>query len=109
MEQADWSSRWSEGRIAFNQPSVSDFLELYAERVWGEGPSRVLVPLCGKTLDMVYLAERGADVVGVEFVEQGVREFFDERGLEPERDAGHRSVSARALRAVRGGLLRARP
>ena len=88
MELDDWSSRWRAGRIAFNQPSVSDFLELYADRVWGQGPQRVLVPLCGKSLDMVYLAERGAEVVGVEFVEQGVREFFAERGLEPEREAG---------------------
>lgn len=89
MQKSDWESRWHEGRIAFNQPTVSPMLERWADRVWGtDGPNRVLVPLCGKSLDMVYLAGRGADVIGVEYVERGVREFFAERGAEPEEDRG---------------------
>ena len=45
------------------------------------GPStrpRLLVPLCGKTLDLRYLADLGADVVGVD----GVREAFEEWAVE---------------------------
>ena len=84
MEQSDWASRWSEGRIGFHQQSVSDFLATYAERAWGDGPiGRVLVPLCGKSLDMVFLAERGGEVIGVEYVEQALSDFFAERGLTP--------------------------
>jgi thiopurine S-methyltransferase len=89
MEQADWESRWSEGRIGFNQETASPMLRRYADRVWGaDGPERVLVPLCGKSVDMVFLAERGAAVVGVEYVEQGVRGFFAERELDPTVEAG---------------------
>lgn len=89
MSRPDWEARWQEGRIAFNQPTVSPMLERFADRVWdADGPGRVLVPLCGKTIDMVFLAERGAEVIGVEYVELGVREFFAERGLEPEEDPG---------------------
>ena len=89
MRKTDWESRWHEGRIGFNQPTVSPMLERYADRVWGSaGPRRVLVPLCGKSLDMVFLAGRGATVVGVEYVERGVREFFAERGAVPEEDRG---------------------
>ncbi len=89
MEQADWTSRWSEGRIGFHQSSPSGFLERFADRAWGAaGPARALVPLSGKSLDMVFLAERGAEVVGVEYVEQAVHEFFAERGLEPDVAAG---------------------
>ena len=90
MEQADWASRWSEGRIGFHQSSVSNFLDKYAERAWGGEPGgRFLVPLCGKSLDMVFLADRDAEaVVGVEYVEQAVEEFFAERGLEPEVESG---------------------
>lgn len=85
IDQSDWASRWSEGRIGFHQPSVSDFLAEYADRVLGSAPSpRVLVPLCGKSLDMVFLADRGADVIGVEYIEQAVGEFFAERDLTPE-------------------------
>lgn len=41
----------------------------------------VLVPLCGKTLDMLWLAQRGHDVVGVELVEEAVEEFFSDNKL----------------------------
>lgn len=53
--------------------------------MWGpDRLGRIYVPLCGKGLDMVFLAERIADeVVGVEYVEQAVEEFFAERGLAP--------------------------
>jgi len=85
IDHSDWASRWSEGRIGFHQESVSDFLAEYAERAWGPAPiGRVLVPLCGKTLDMVFLAERGAEVIGIEYVEQALTEFFAEHDLVPE-------------------------
>ena len=45
----------------------------------------VLVPLCGKTLDMHWLAEQGHCVVGLELVEQAVEAFFEEAGLSPQR------------------------
>jgi len=85
MEFEDWDERWREGHIPFHQADVTDLLHQCAGRVWGDGIlDRVLVPLCGKSLDMVYLAGRAAAVVGVEFVEQAVREFFTEQGLEPQ-------------------------
>ena len=43
----------------------------------------MLVPLCGKSLDMHWLAEQGHGVVGLELVEQAVEAFFDEAGLSP--------------------------
>jgi len=89
MEFEDWNERWSEGRIPFHQSDVTDLLHKCADRVWGAATlDRVLVPLCGKSLDMVYLAERSAAVVGVEFVEQAVQDFFAEQGLEPQVSAG---------------------
>ncbi|NOX29799.1 MAG: thiopurine S-methyltransferase, partial [Actinobacteria bacterium] len=91
MQLSDWDQRWTEGRIDFHQQDVSDFLTKYADRVWGESDlSRVLVPLCGKSLDMVFLAERSRAVVGVEFVTQAVVEFFAEQGLTPAVDTEDR-------------------
>lgn len=89
MELTEWDARWRNGQIGFHQPDVSDFLDEYADRVFGAAASgRVLVPLCGKSLDMVFLAQRAAAVVGVEYVEQAVEEFFAERGLSPDVDRG---------------------
>ncbi len=44
---------------------------------------RILVPLCGKSLDLWFLAESGFSPLGVEFVPRAVEEFFAERGIEP--------------------------
>ena len=89
MELENWGDRWRAGQIGFHQPTVADFLAKYADHVWGnEQLERVLVPLCGKSLDMVFLAERAAAVVGVEYVEQAVEEFFAGQDVSPEFGAG---------------------
>jgi thiopurine S-methyltransferase len=43
----------------------------------------VLVPLCGKSEDLAFLAGRGHDVVGVELVEDAVRQFFADHQATP--------------------------
>jgi thiopurine S-methyltransferase len=76
-----WHDSWREGRIGFHQSDVNKDLVANEERFLANGPHRVLVPLCGKTVDLVWLAERGHEVVGVELVPQAVDEFFAEQGL----------------------------
>jgi len=44
-------------------------------------PENVFVPLCGKTLDLPWLAKRTKKVVGVELVSQAVEEFFAENKI----------------------------
>jgi thiopurine S-methyltransferase len=46
---------------------------------------RVLVPLCGKSVDLEWLVARGHEVVGIELSELAVQAFFRERGFSPER------------------------
>jgi len=88
-ELHDWGARWDAGQIGFHQADVSDLLSRYAEKVWGSGGlGRVLVPLCGKSLDMVYLAERADAVVGVEYAEVAVTDFFAEQDLVPRVNSG---------------------
>ena len=72
---------WREGRIGFHEASGNGYLRTYVDYL-GQG-RRVLVPLCGKTVDMAFLAARGHTVVGVEFVEAAARAFFAERDLVP--------------------------
>lgn len=83
MSEKDWADAWERGQIGFHQSETNDFLARFGQRVWGDTPGRVLVPLCGKSLDMVHLRGTATAVVGVEFVEQAVAEFFAERELEP--------------------------
>lgn len=81
MESEFWESRWSEGKIGFHRTDPNPALLRHAEKV-SSFPGTVLVPLCGKSVDMRWLAEEGARVVGIEWVGQAVREFFEEQKLQ---------------------------
>jgi thiopurine S-methyltransferase len=75
----DWHSRWEEGRIGWHEAGGNAALrEFWPEVAPG---ARVLVPLCGKTTDLLWLANQGLDVTGVELSEIAVRAFFEEAGL----------------------------
>ena len=80
MDAEFWLSRWREGRIGFHEGRPNDLLVSHA-RALGP-PGRVLVPLCGKTEDMAYLASLGHEVVGIELAEAAAEDFFREHGLE---------------------------
>lgn len=77
----DWRARWKEGRTAFHEGKPNGLLAAHPEVLGTK--KRVFVPLCGKTEDMVFLAQQGHTVVGVELVEDAVRAFFEEHGLNP--------------------------
>lgn len=85
MEQDFWAKRWSEGQIGFHEGQPNDLLAAHIARLEKARPLRVLVPLAGKTVDLQWLADRGHEVVGVEFVPEAVAAFFAERGVTPEK------------------------
>jgi thiopurine S-methyltransferase len=87
MIQEFWSSRWAEGQTGFNQPEVNDHLKRYWSRLGLPSSSRVLVPLCGKSCDLLWLRAQGHAVVGVEFVPQAIEDFFSENHIPCEPTA----------------------
>lgn len=99
MEQNFWKTRWDEGQIGFHEQGGSAMLREHwptlvaRQRAHGaDGRSRVLVPLCGKTHDMTWLARSGHVVVGVEFVERAAVDYFAELGVTPSRTERGRAV-----------------
>lgn len=84
MEPAFWHERWKLGQIGFHQQRVHPGLQDHAEAFLGTAPRRVLVPLCGKTLDLDWLARQGHEVVGVELSEVAVQQFHAEHDRTPE-------------------------
>ena len=80
----DWLNRWNEGRTGWHEVAGNESLKRYWPDI-GE-PGSVLVPLCGKTPDLLWLAKRGHDVVGVEFSRIAIEGFFEEQGLMYERE-----------------------
>lgn len=72
-----WLERWENGKIGWHQPDGHPSIR----RHWVPNGGPVLVPLCGKAVDMLHLAKRGHSVTGVEISEIAVREFFADNGL----------------------------
>jgi len=84
MEAEFWQARWASNQIGFHLPEVNPYLQRYWPQLGLAGGAKVLVPLCGKSLDLVWLASQGYRVMGVELSEQAVEAFFSEQGLEPK-------------------------
>jgi thiopurine S-methyltransferase len=80
-----WLQCWRDQQIDFHQHSVNHLLTRFWPTLDLAFGSRVFVPLCGKSLDMIWLAGQGHQVVGVELSEIAVAAFFRENGLKPNR------------------------
>ena len=78
MNKEFWIKKWQTGETRFHQKKFHSALEMYGERFQD---SSILVPLCGKSLDMLYLASHGHDVIGVELSPIACRDYFIENGL----------------------------
>lgn len=82
MDREFWLDRWAEGRIGFHQPQVTPLLEQYWSELDIPAGSRVLVPLCGKSLDMLWLSRQGFSVLGVELSPLAIEQFLEENQLQ---------------------------
>lgn len=80
----NWIERWETGKTGWHEPDGNQNLKTH----WQWTGKRVLVPLCGKTPDLLWLESQGNEVVGVEVSELAVESFFEENGLGYEREAG---------------------
>jgi thiopurine S-methyltransferase len=75
----DWELRWQQGRTGWHETGGNAALKKYWPGL--TRGSRVLVPLCGKSVDLIWLEERGMDVYGVELSQLAVDAFFTENHL----------------------------
>ena len=77
-----WLKRWENNDIEWQRDTVNKFLIKYIDELTsGRSNLRVFVPLCGKTIDMLWLADQGHSVVGVEVAKLGIESFFEENSL----------------------------
>jgi len=84
-----WEERWDHNRTSWHLNEANPHLKRYLAKIVdpdasvanGMGP-RILIPLCGKTVDMVYLSHLGYRVVGVDGVRKAIEDFAKEFGLQ---------------------------
>lgn len=81
MDAAFWRQRWAEGRTGWHHDEVMPLLREHWAAVGAAPEARVLVPLCGKSLDMAWLAAQGHAVRGIELVAEGIEAFLAGQGL----------------------------
>jgi len=84
MDKDFWHARWQANQIGFHQNEINPGLVRYWSSLQLEQQGRVLVPLCGKTLDMIWLLDQGHCILGVEISQLAVEAFFAENRLTPE-------------------------
>ncbi|MGZ5008670.1 MAG: thiopurine S-methyltransferase [Methylobacter sp.] len=83
MQHEFWHQRWQQNQIGFHSREVNPYLQRYWPALGIKPNSRVLVPLCGKSNDMLWLLAQGYQVVGVELSPLAVEAFFSDNGLRP--------------------------
>ncbi len=83
MHAEFWLKRWECNQIGFHLNTVNPYLQRHWPCLGLAENTRVLVPLCGKSLDLAWLAAQGLQVMGVELSKTAVADFFAERHLVP--------------------------
>jgi len=99
MDVSFWQQRWQEGKIGFHLDEVNPLLVKYAEKMQLAPGQQVFIPLCGKSKDLIWLAEQGYRVLGIELSKVAVEAFFEENNLNPF------IVSKGALTYYQAGLI----
>ncbi|MFK7888903.1 MAG: thiopurine S-methyltransferase [Gammaproteobacteria bacterium] len=84
MEHKFWHERWQNNQIGFHEAEHHPLLASHWPVVAADSHDDVFVPLCGKSLDMCWLANHGHGVVGSELSEIAVQDFFTSICTEPE-------------------------
>ena len=109
MRHEFWLERWQEGQLGWHRDEVHP--DLMASAEWlTEGGRTVLVPLCGKTLDLDWLSDR-VPVIGAELSPIAVQEVFARREVVPDvtPSGAHQRYQADQLTIFLGDILALTP
>ena len=74
----EWLERWREGRIGFHRDHPHPMLVKHWPGLGVRPGTKVLVPLCGKSLDMRWLAGQAHPVLGIELAPEAIDQFMAE-------------------------------
>lgn len=82
MEASFWFKSWEMGGFytSFHRKDIHPYVLKHMHPLAIENTT-ILVPLCGKTVDMLYLAQYANKVIGVELIEEAIIQFFNDNSL----------------------------
>ena len=79
MNNEFWINRWNNNETGWHQSEVEPALIKWAKQ---EKPCRIFVPLCGKSLDLLWLIQNEFEVIGVELSHKACEDFFTEHKID---------------------------
>ncbi len=85
MNTLQWQDKWRRNDIAFHQQQVNQLLQQFLPTLDLAKGDQVLVPLCGKSVDMDWIIQQGLSVMGVEVSDIAVAAYFAALALRPKR------------------------
>ena len=85
-----WLDRWERDEIGFHQTDVNSYLSKFWSELKLTHGSKVFVPLCGKSRDMLWLNEQGHTVLGIELSKLAVQAFFTENEYTPKQETNNK-------------------
>lgn len=83
MEDNYWLNKWKTNDITFHENEVNVDLIAYFDTLNLKSGDCIFVPLCGKSIDMIWLAEKGLRVIGAELSPIACHEFFAALNITP--------------------------
>ncbi|MEE2742362.1 MAG: thiopurine S-methyltransferase [Bdellovibrionota bacterium] len=81
MDQKFWLERWENKNLGFNQEKTNSFLMNFFPELSLSPNSSILVPLCGKSIDLLWPLKQGFQVTGVELSPIAIQDFFKEQNI----------------------------
>jgi thiopurine S-methyltransferase len=84
MDANFWQQKWQKGEIGFHESAVNQLLVANFDKLRLPQGARLLLPLCGKTLDIGWLLANGYRVAGAELSQLAVDALFAELGVVPQ-------------------------
>jgi thiopurine S-methyltransferase len=84
MEKEFWLDKWDKEQIGFHLSEVNPNLVEHIDRLALKKGDRIFIPLCGKTVDIVWLLQQGYKVVGIDLSQKAIEAVFEQMQVTPE-------------------------
>ncbi len=95
-----YTSRYAQGTDAWTMKDHDEVLVKFLPRLTGgKGNLDFFLPLCGKSAELVMLADQGHRVTGAEWSETAIQQFFEENKLVSPAPLAARRLSSTWPRA----------
>ncbi|XP_040288663.1 thiopurine S-methyltransferase isoform X1 [Bufo bufo] len=105
LSEMDWNQKWENREIGFHEKSVHPLLEEFLNEMQaGRTKLNIFFPLCGKAVDMKWLADMGHTIVGVDVCEIGIKEFFAEQNIPHNEEAVAGIPGAKVFKSASGNI-----